>query len=126
MGRAERRRIERNEKKAKTATYQLTKAQLDALVREQMESELTKVKKEALDDAVSMAMTLLLTLPLEVLMNHYWKKSYAKRLPEFVNHVLTYYAMWENGELDLEELRKDLWERGGVRLEKRGGEWADG
>lgn len=121
MGRAERRRIGRNEKKAKTATYNLTKAQLDMLVREQMESELARVKKEASEDAVSTAMVLLLTLPLEVLMNHYWKKTYTKRMPEFVNHVLTYYAMWENGELDLEELRNDLWEYGGVRLEKRGG-----
>lgn len=121
MGRAERRRIERNEKKAKTATYNLTRAQLDTLVREQMESELARVKKEASEEAINTAMVLLLTLPLEVLMDHYWKKSYAKRLPEFVNHVLIYYAMWENGELDLEELRKDLWEHGGVRLEKRGG-----
>ena len=34
MGRAERRRAQKCEQKAKTATYNLTRAQLDALVRE--------------------------------------------------------------------------------------------
>ena len=33
MGRAERRRAQKSEVKAKTATYNLTRAQLDALVR---------------------------------------------------------------------------------------------
>lgn len=33
MGRAERRRAQKNEQKAKTATYNLTKDQLDAVVR---------------------------------------------------------------------------------------------
>lgn len=36
MGRAERRRAQKLEQKAKTATYNLTKAQLDAAVREQI------------------------------------------------------------------------------------------
>jgi len=40
MGRAEIRRAMKNEKKTKTATYNLTKAQLDAMVREQIENEL--------------------------------------------------------------------------------------
>ena len=87
MGRAEIRRAMKNEKKAKTATYNLTKAQLDAMVREKIGEELERVKQEAMDNAVNTAMVLLLTLPLEVLMDHYWKKSYAKRIPEFTAHV---------------------------------------
>ena len=39
MGRAERRRALKNEQKAKTATYNLTKAQLDAMVREGIAEE---------------------------------------------------------------------------------------
>lgn len=93
MGRAEIRRAMKNEKKAKTATYNLTKAQLDAMVREKIGEELERVKQEAMDNAVNTAMVLLLTLPLEVLMDHYWKKSYAKRIPEFTAHVLEYYEM---------------------------------
>ena len=120
MGRAEIRRAMKNEKKAKTATYNLTKAQLDAMVREKIGEELEMVKQEAMDNAVNTAMVLLLTLPLEVLMDHYWKKSYAKRIPEFTAHVLEYYEMWQNDELDMDKLKEDLWEYGHVRLEEGG------
>lgn len=116
MGRAERRRAQKNEQKAKTATYNLTKDQLDAVVREKIGDELARIKQEATEEAVNTAMDLLLTLPLEVLMDYYWKKSYAKRIPEFTNHVLEYYEMWQNGELDMDELKEDLWKYGGVKL----------
>lgn len=116
MGRAERRRAQKNEQKQKTATYNLTKAQLDAVVREKIGDELARVKREAAEEAVNTAMVLLLTLPLEVLMDHYWTKSYAKRIPEFTNHVLEYYEMWQNGELDMDKLKEDLWEYGGVKI----------
>lgn len=43
-------------------------------------------------------------VPMEVLMDHYWKKSYAKKIPEFIE-----YERWQNGELD-EEWRKILWQ----------------
>lgn len=119
MGRAERRRAERENQKAKIATYNLTKAQLDKLVRDQIQDELKRVKQEATDDAINTAMVLLLTLPLEVLMDHYWQKSYAKRIPKFTEQVLEYYERWQNGELDMDKLKEDLWEYGGVRLEER-------
>lgn len=118
MRRAEMRRAERNYQKAKTATYNLTKAQLDAMVREKIGEELDKVKQEATDEAVNTAMVLLLTLPLEVLMDHYWKKTYAKKIPEFTDYILEYYEKWQNGELDMDKLKEDLWEYGGVRLEE--------
>lgn len=116
MGRAERRRAQKNEQKEKTATYNLTKSQLDAMVREKIGKELDRAKQQATEEAVNTAMVLLLTLPLEVLMDYYWKKSYAKRIPEFTNHVLEYYEMWQNGELDMDKLKDDLWAYGGVKL----------
>lgn len=122
MGRAERRRAQKLEQKAKTATYNLTKAQLDAAVRERVGKELERIKQEAMDDAINAAMVLLLTLPLEVLMDHYWKKSYAKRIPKFTEQVLEYYERWQNGELDMEKLKEDLWEYGGVKLVESEGE----
>ena len=91
MSRAERRRAQKCEQKSKTATYNLTRAQLDALVREKISGELDRVKREATNDAINQAMILLLTLPLEVLMDHYWPKSNAKRITEFTKYVLKYY-----------------------------------
>lgn len=114
MGRAERRRAQKLEQKAKTATYNLTKAQLDAAVREQVGKELERIKQEATDDAVNTAMVLLLTLPLEVLMDHYWTKSYAKRIPKFTELDME--------KLDMEKLKEDLWEYGGVKLVESEGE----
>ena len=122
MGRAERRRAQKLKQKEKTTTYNLTKAQLDVRVREKIGDELIRVKQEATDDAVNTAMVLLLTLPLEVLMDHYWTKSYAKRIPKFTERVLEYYERWQNGELDMEKLKEDLWEYGGVKLVESEGE----
>lgn len=122
MGRAERRRTQKLEQKKKTVTYNLTRAQLDSMVREKISEELDRVKQEATDEAVNTAMILLLTIPLEVLMDHYWTKSYAKRIPKFTERVLEYYERWQNGELDMEKLKEDLWEYGGVKLVESEGE----
>lgn len=116
--RAELKRKEREEKKAKTATYNLTQAQLDAMIQESIGKRIEQVKREATDEAVNTAMILLLTLPLEVLMDHYWTKTYAKKIPEFTQHVLDYYTRWQDGELDMEVLKEDLWTYGGIRLEE--------
>lgn len=118
MGRAEKRRASRAEKKAKTATYNLTKAQLGAMIHESIQDKLDELKEEATNDAVNTAMILLLTLPLEVLMDHYWQDSYAERIPEFTEHVLNYYEKWQNGEIDMDKLKEDLWVYGGIRLQE--------
>ena len=118
MGRAEMRRLAKQEKKSKTKTYNFTKEQLDLAIREGVKKEFEKIKDEATNEAVTTALILTLTLPLEVLMDNYWKKSYAKRLPKFTEQILEYYSRWENRELDIEDLKKDLWEYGGVRFEE--------
>ena len=117
MNRAERRRL-REKEKTKTATYNFTKEQLTSMVQAQFGEELKKARQAAADEAVNTAMILLLTLPLEVLMNHYWQKSYKQKLPEFTGYVLEYYEKWQSGELDMEKLKADLWEYGGIRLEE--------
>lgn len=121
MNRAEIRRLKREELKDKTRTYNLTKAQLDALVRERVLSELndikTKIKKEATEEAVNTAMVLMLTLPLKVLMDNYWAGEQLEQIPEFTDKVIEYYEKWQNGELNMDALREDLWKYGGVKLE---------
>lgn len=118
MNRQQRRYAERKGQKYKTATYNLTKSRIDNAVRVSVKSELEKAYQDGLSEGANQAMILLLTLPIEVLMDFYWKKSYAKRIPEFTNHVLDYYEAWQNGEIDMDKLKEDLWEYGGVRLEE--------
>jgi len=122
MNRAERRRAEREAQKKKTKTYNFTHEQAEQAIKRGIEKELQRVKQEATDDAINTAMVLLLTLPLTVLMEHYWQKSYAQRLPKFTELLLDYYQRWQNDELDMEELKSNLWEYGGVRLEERDAE----
>ena len=79
MGRAERRRNAKKEKKERKTTYNLTREQLNNMVHERVEDELVRMRQEAMEEAINTAMFLLLTLPLKVLMDHYWKKSYTNR-----------------------------------------------
>lgn len=118
MSRAEMRRMQREKKKAKTATYNLTKEQLDAMVEERIGTRIREAKEAATYDAVNAAMTLMLVLPMEVLMDHYWQESYSTKIPEFTSYVLEYYERWMKGELDMDKMKQDLWEYGGIRLEE--------
>lgn len=111
------RRMKREQEKAHTVTYNLTQAQLDAIVQEKIGVKIAENKKDVYEETVNTVLALVLTLPLEVLMDHYWPKSYRERLPGFVDKVLEYYGRWENGELDMDKLKEDLWEYGGIRLE---------
>lgn len=103
--------------KKKLKVYTFKEEDLQKYVENFCADHIKKIKEEVMEESINIAMTLLLVLPMEVLMDHYWKKSYAKRIPEFTEHLLDYYQRWENGELDMEEMKKDLWEYGGVRLE---------
>ena len=118
MSRAEMRRMQREQKKAKTVTYNLTKEQLDAMVEERISTRIREAKEAATYDAVNAAMTLMLVLPMEVLMDHYWQETYSTKIPEFTSYVLEYYERWMKGELDMDKMKQDLWEYGGIRLEE--------
>ena len=119
MTRAEKRRLEKIEgKRDKTPTYQFTKEQIDAMIQEETEKRLSSIKQEVTDEAISTAMVLLFTLPMEVLMDHFWTKSYGQKIPKFTELLLDYYNAWENGELDMDEMKEHLWTYGGVRLEQ--------
>lgn len=104
----------------KEKCYMLTKSQLDKVVRDKISAEIKRMEQEAFDNAVNTTMVLLLGLPMEVLMDHYWTKGYAQRMPEFTEHVLEYYKQWQDGNLDLETVKEDLWRYAGVKLEVEG------
>lgn len=116
MNRAERRRMQKNQEKVRTATYNLTKEQLDILVQEQIKDELSKARLEGRREALDDAFILTLTLPMMVLRDFYWKKTYKKKLPKFVDYVMEYYEKWLNGEIDMDILKEELWKYGGVRI----------
>lgn len=114
--RAELRRAAKKEYKAKTVTYNLTEAQLEAMIREKLTDELALMKKEAAEEAVNEAMALSFVIPMQILMDHYWPKTYAKKLPGFADYLVDYYSKWQDGELDLEKMKETMWEYAGVRF----------
>lgn len=113
MNRQERRREKIS---GKVPTYNITKPMLHGMIQTEYQKKIEEIRKDAYEKAINDAMVLLLTLPMEVLMNYYWTKSYQKRLPGFVEHVLDFYEAWQNGELDIDILIKDLEEYGGIKL----------
>ena len=44
-----------------------------------------------------------------------------KKIPEFTAYVLEYYQKWQDGELDMDEMKEDLWNYAGFRLEESEG-----
>lgn len=116
LNRAERRRTQKSREKVRTVTYNLTKEQLDILVQEQIKTQINKARLEGEQEAMDKAFVLMLTLPMMVLKDCYWKKTYTKKLPEFCERVLEYYEKWLNGEVDMDILKDELWECAGVRM----------
>ncbi len=112
MNRQQRRAKERENKK-----YAITRTELDSTVRKSIDRELKQAYTDGINDGVNQAMILLLTLPLEVLVNFYWGAD-QKKIEKFTSRVLDYYGKWQNGKLDLDKLKADLWEYGGIRLEE--------
>ena len=114
MNRTERRKAG---KKDKVATYNFTQEQLDTIVRQKVKAEVENIRKQARDEAVDIAITLMLALPIKVIKDKYWVKTAKRRLPKFIDNVLSLYGSWEKGVLTIEELREDLWNYGGIKLE---------
>ena len=95
------------------------------IIREAAKKELNQAREEAFNDAMNQAMLLTLVLPAKVLMDIYWPKSYKEKIPGFIEHVLEYYSRWQDGEYDIDELKKELWEIGGVKIIEEGNEGGD-
>ena len=117
MSRAEKRRQMKNGLKLeKTPTYQYTKAQIDALIQDEVDKRISECKRDITDEAVNTAMLLLFTLPMKVLMDNFWQKSAAQKIPKFTELLLQCYNDWEDGVLNMDEMKDDLWKYGGIKL----------
>lgn len=114
MSRAERRRQERALRKLNKRKGTESSVPTSLNVQSSMSmSDIRKMKYQAVDDAIMLTFA----LPAKVLMDHYWKKSYKKKLPEFTEILLDEYKRWQNGDLDILDLKKMLWEEAGIKFE---------
>lgn len=116
MSRAEIRRNQKNSKKAKESTYTFTQDQMDRAIEKALLGRLDGIRKKAEENALETAMALTLTIPLKVLMDHYWTDLNDERLGDFADHLVAYYEKWLNDELDMDQMKNDLWRYGGVKI----------
>lgn len=114
MTRAERRRAEKST--GKKATYNVTEEQLDIMIHERMEKEWEQLKHTIADDTTNEILSILFTLPMEVLMEDFWPKSYDRKIKQFTERLLAKYDEYQNGRVDIEALKEKLWTYAGVRL----------
>ena len=116
--RAEMRRMAREKEKDSKVRYSFTAEQIDILVKERSAKILEELQVEALEDGIGAAMVLLLTVPLVILRDDYWPKTYKKKLPEFADKIIAMLNDWENDKIDLEALREEIWNDAGIRIER--------
>ena len=126
MNRAGKRRAKKEENKKKTATYNLTKAQIDREIEKSIGKKLEDIKMESTDAA----MILTLTIPIKVLVEYYWKDLSREELKEetsiFAERMVDYYESWQNGEIDILKLKNELWDLTGIKIESANYECKDG
>ena len=119
MNRAERRRQKREAEKS-TKTYNFSLPQLKEQIRrevaEEFEKKTEQYKKETTEKAIGVAMLLLYTLPMTVLKEHYWKKSYPQKLKGFTEYLLDLYLDWQNGKVDMDQAEAELWRYAGIKV----------
>ena len=116
MSRAEFRRNQKKNKKDNQATFNFTQAQMDAAIMKALTPKLEAIQKKAEENALETAMALTLTIPLKILMDHYFTDLNDERLGDFADYLIEYYEKWMNDELDMDQMRTDLWKYGGVKI----------
>ncbi len=98
LTRAEKRRAE----KVKTATYNLTKEQID------------NIKREAVDEATLIAMKLLIGLP--IMANRDLFGHGKKRLEQLANKIFYLFDSYEKGYISMEDIDKTILEETGMTI----------
>lgn len=121
MSRAEIRRAAKAAKK-KTVTYNLTQEQLDAIVaqkvNEYIDREFKNIRETVMNDAVVAAVRATYAIPLKIIKDKYWPKSYKRKLPGLAKEIVEMFDDWQNGRLDLRATEQELWDDAGVRFEE--------
>ena len=79
--------------------------------------ELARKEAEKMEsEAIEKAFVYMLAIPLNVLANDYWEKSAKKRMPKFIDDVVSLYVSVQNGNVSNEELIDLVKEYAGLEL----------
>ena len=108
-------------KSAKAMTMEDIKKSNDILMKEVAALIDTEVEKRvaAEREAVKIEMmNIMFGIPVMVLKDKYWPKSYHRYLPAFVDHMLHYYEKWDGGLISTKKIKDVLWKDAGIQFDK--------
>jgi hypothetical protein len=110
--------MEKTKKKAKTATYNLTGEQLDAMFDAMYAKRVEEAKERATLDAIDISMVMVSNVSLKVLKDHFWKKTYDKKLHEFMDLFVDEYMKCQNNEAYIFELQEEMKDYNAIKFVK--------
>lgn len=96
--------------------HKASKAGISSLDLLKMKELARKEAEKMESEAIEKAFLYMLAIPLNVLVNDYWEKSAKKRMPKFIDDVISLYESVQNGNVTNEELIDLVKEYAGVEL----------
>lgn len=86
---------------------------LNAAERTQIKEMARQIEQESIDKAF----LCMLAIPLVILENDYWQKTASKKIPKFIEDVMSLYESVSLGNVTYEELAEDLKNSTGIELD---------
>lgn len=102
MNRAEMRRMKKAESK-RQKTYVLTIDEIDK-IRKDERDKVKELYLQKMDETSEEIILMMLAIPVNILVNDYWKKTAIKRIPKFVDDCMSLYQSFEAGAITMSEM----------------------
>ena len=87
------------------------------MVQQELNTAMERKKNDIVDEVTNQSVALMILLPMKVLIEDYWPKTYKQKLPGFIDKTMQYYSDWQDNKLDIEELKDFLWNEVGIKVE---------
>lgn len=98
-----------------SASFKKYQKGLNAAERSQIKEIANRIEQETIDKAF----LCMLAIPLVILENDYWQKTAKKRIPVFIDDVMSLYQSVTLGNVTYEELAEDLKNSTGIVLDAK-------
>ncbi len=81
-----------------------------------LERDRRKEEKRSAEIAIEKAFMLMIWIPINLLALDYWEKSAKKRIPEFIDKVMSLYEAVQQGVVTYEDMALDIERLSGVKI----------